>query len=824
MTRLSSSDLETIRKRPQQTKLYMSIFQPQVVMKCRVNDASIAREARVVAYDTVSQGSYTNVEANFTMWVGSTDGAQDLGKVRVRSATSSQFTVSENSDVNWQNTAYLTIYKYVELWPIFPRIINDPANIENTLWYKDYDIPYSNQNTILGTYICMGPNRATLLDPASNQAQLYYTATGTYNLVGTSLNYNWTFEGGTPSSSSQETPGYVNYATAGNYVTRLQISGSNGSVDTSYRYVHIHDANNPPIQKWELMQLAGSRDEGGYTATFKVFETIPIQEFAVVVLFSDNYYGSTHQSFGGNYPNGSNIFWTGYIDKDTIQYDYLHSEMTFDAGSVTQMMKKQAGFAISVGDKAAPAYWYELLDLDGRRCIYHYLRWHTTAMQVADFQFVGTDQRTPYFDSDRESMYDAIDNYMRTALIGKVVSDRQGKVWMEQGAEAYPNPTGSFTSVMDISKRDWMNEPSIDERLSDDVSYIEMGGVQWNGASTGTFAAYLAGAPGNAPGFRGTIETIEGLTLASQSQLNTMAGNVFANRNSPYPTVNMEMAGNYTNLDIAPQEGVQVNIAASDTVRNISINGLYIPSNHTWKYYPQDSILLLESEFKQLVNGFDGQTIVIPPTPSDGGITNGFNVPGIQIPPIPPLAFPPFTFNGGSATGSSCCDYFANLGIGEGVYCCLVIRNSYTTTALSGLNDPIPLYDYTNNLQMYEIGSNKVRFLNSGTMAYNISLEADYIDSSNNTGFGTPIPGQLTVQLYNSSGGIIGGIINVQCNAVYQSSGHATAFETVVDSNLISPNHVKVLAAGGTSVGGRGGAGIIATQWLNVRFHVCKYS
>jgi len=397
MTQLTPSQINTIRQKPQRTNLYMSIFQPQVVMKCRVNDVSIVRGARTITYNSVTQGSYTAVEANFSMWVGSTDGAQDLGKIRVRSATASQFVVSENSDVNWQNGAYLTVYKYVELWPIYPRIINDPSNPVNTLWYKDYDIPYTNQNSILGTYINMGPHRAAFLDPASGQAQLYYTSTGTLNLLGSSLNYNWTFEGGTPSSSSQAHPGYVNYSTPGNYVTRLQISGSNGSVDTSYRYVRIHNDANPPIRKWQLTTLSGSRDEGGYTASFKVFETIPIQEYAVVVLFADSYYGSTHQNIGGNYPNGSDIFWVGYVNKNTIQYDYQHSEMTFDAVSITQMMKNQSGFSVSVESKPNPAYWYELLDIDGRRALYHYLRWHTTAMQMADFQFLGNDYKLQFF-------------------------------------------------------------------------------------------------------------------------------------------------------------------------------------------------------------------------------------------------------------------------------------------------------------------------------------------------------------------------------------------------------------------------------------------
>jgi hypothetical protein len=635
--RLTSTQQELIRTRPQRSKLFLSIFQPQVIMKCRLNNPSAAKGDRTIPYDGVSLGGYTAVEPNFTMWIGSTDGGQELGKIRVRSASSSEFVVSENSDVDWQNDAYLTVFRFVELWPIFPRIVQTGS--EDVTFFKDYDIPYTNQNSTLGSYINMGPNRAAWLDPASGQTQLYYSSTGTYNLLGNSLSYQWFFEGATVTGSSSANPGYITYNQPGNFTTRLIVSGSNGAIDTAYRYASIYNEANPPIQKWQLNSLSGSRDEGGYRASFKVFQAIPIQEHAIVVIFGENWYGNTKQSLGGNYPNASDILWTGYVDKDSIAYDYQHSEMSFDAQSITQMMKESSGFSVSVESKANPSKWYELLDMDGRRALYHYLRWHTTALQIADFQFVGTDYPIQYFDSDRESIYDALDNYMRDTLIGQVVSDRQGKVWMEVEAQAYTNPTGTFTPVMEITRRDWMNEPSIEERLSEDLAFLEMGGIAYSGTVTGTFSALLASAPGNAPGFHGSLETHEGLALLGQDQLNQLVGNIWANKNSPFPTVGFDSALNLSNLDIAPQETILLDIARQDTIRNLAIRGLYILNGADWAYTPEDSILLPRLDFRELVSGVLGQTIIIP-DPEDIG-EGGFDVPGIQIPPLPMLTIPP---------------------------------------------------------------------------------------------------------------------------------------------------------------------------------------
>ena len=123
---LSSVDLETIRKRPIQTRLDLFIFQPRVVMKCLINNSSAAKNDRTIPFDTVSFGSYLSIEPGMTLLVGNSEGASDVGKIRIISATSSEFKVSENSNIKWQDGLHLTAIRYWDLWPVFPRIIQNP--------------------------------------------------------------------------------------------------------------------------------------------------------------------------------------------------------------------------------------------------------------------------------------------------------------------------------------------------------------------------------------------------------------------------------------------------------------------------------------------------------------------------------------------------------------------------------------------------------------------------------------------------------------------------------------------------------------------------
>lgn len=636
---LSSQDAITVLQQPQQTTLHLSIFQPRTILGCRVNDAVIAKGARTIAYDTVSTGSFSSIESGMTLLVGTSPGARDIGKIRIKSATSSQIIVAENSNILWADNLYLTVLRYWEVWPIYPRIINDPANIEDVIFYKDYDIPYTNQNTILGTFACAGPHRAAFVE--NGQATIFYSATGTYNLLGSPISYNWAFEGGTPTGSTSVAPGNVAYSTPGHYVTRLITTASNGAIDTTYRHISIYNrpensSSNNPILKWEVGPISGSRAEGGYNTRIKILdEIININDGDIVVLWSDDWYGDQHRSLGGNALNNSSIFLVGHVMRDTIEYDYKQSTVSFDVGSITDLMKDTEGFSVSVESTAGPYKWFELLDMDGRRALYHYLKWHTTVLMLSDFGFIGTDKKIQYFDADRTSLYDAADNFMRDTLVGKVVSDIQGKVWAEIDASAYPNPSGSFSNIQTITKRDWLGEPSIEERLHKEVSYLELGGVAYSGAYTGTFAAKLSCAPGVAPDTRGRMSADPaGLALESQDQLNTMIGNIFASMNSRFPTIGLDMSGNDRQFDISPQISVGMNIQSTDTNRGVAIIAPYLIDEISWTYNQKDKTLLPSIVFKALVNGFPGDTIEIPDTPGDANNGLGFNFPDFSFPPL----------------------------------------------------------------------------------------------------------------------------------------------------------------------------------------------
>jgi len=658
----SSPDLALLRSQPHYEELFLSVYQPTTIFSAQVNGA-ITQGARVIPYNN-SSGSYSSVFHNSVLLVGSTPGASDVGKVRIRSVDGSNFTVAENYDIPWKTGLYLTALNYIDLNPIYPRIISGTSsNGDPVIFYKDYDIAYTNQNSVLGAFPCAGSHQAAFLN-VSGTAQIYYTASGTNHVGGDSMTYAWVFEGGTPSTYSGITPGNVSYSTPGHYKTKLTVSGSRGSSDVTYRFVSIYSrsANGdaiPPIQRWSTSEIQGSRSEGGYSVSIKVWDQISnVYDGALVIIFADQTsYGNTKTVVG------SPLKFVGYIEKGTIVYDYQTSSVEFTAVSVAELLKDIEGFSVSCNDATSPAVWYEIQNMTVSKALYHYLRWHTTVLDCTDFQYLGDARAHQYFDTNRDSIYDALNTFLKNGIIGEVGSNRIGQIFAEISAGAVHQSASNIPVNMSITKQDWMGEPSIEENITPQYSSMELGGVVFNGIvnGTGTSTAILCIAPGMAPGVRGKINSLEGFIATSQSQINQVAGDLWAYQNARY-AVTLKMAGNYNNIDIFPLSQCQLNISGSDTNRGISfLNAPFHPVQMDWHYDSENGSIYPQIKFAQLTNGIQGQTeaivgtpdataqtVTIPAAPTVPEITipnpvvpSYPNMPGIpSIPPIPPFQVP----------------------------------------------------------------------------------------------------------------------------------------------------------------------------------------
>lgn len=495
---------------------------------------------------------------------------------------------------------------------------------------------------------------------------------------GEGLSFQWEFEGASSiTGSTLRDPGFVTYNHAGHFRTRLIVTATGtGAQDFGYRFVSIYDrpdqGPNRPIVEWEIEDLNGSRKSGGFLGRVKIWEPIGnnyLKDGALVVIFSDDFYGATEKNLGGNAENCAGIFWVGYVLKDSIVYDYKEGTVEFDLGSVTEMMKQAQGFSVSCQADTNPNTWFKIKDMTIQKAMYHYLKWHSTVPNIADFQYTGDDRPVQYFDSSRESLYDSIAKFVETGIKGELVSDRQGKLWTEISAQVRDNARTTLPVCMPIFRTDWVsnpktnsvaissksakvsNGPIITERQFSEISYVEYGGIAYSGPTTGTFGAFLSAAPGQAPAYKGDIDHMEGMILLGQDHLNRIVGNSWAYQNSKYPEFAFPMAGAFKNIDIAPLEIIQVNVDAADTPRGTTlVNEPFHVMSQEWRYYSREKSIIHTLHLAQLTSGTLGQTILIAPTvnPKAGG----FNVPSLQVPAIAGFSFPASTGTPAQPTGT----------------------------------------------------------------------------------------------------------------------------------------------------------------------------
>lgn len=605
----TTQELALLRTRPQRSELKLWIYRPQTMMAALVNDAAIARNATTIAFDTVSSGVYTNVQPGQTMYVGTAAGKADIGRVRVKSITFTEIVVARNS-LTWADNLFLTVVDFYEIWPMF---IRETQQGVDTTHYKDYDIPYTNQNAVMGTLMSIGPHVVV------NQGdQVYWSVSGTVQTENLPITWSWTFGGGSvPTGTTDPIP--VTYNTPGYYTTEATASLPSGTYDKTYRHVIVAGGAVQPYLQFGFDSLDGTRDEGGWVAKIWMREDVTpeIFEGSLVIITSEDWYGSTKQSIGGNGVNRQKTLFVGYVIDNSINYDYINSLTEFHVVSPTGRMKLMDNSSMEIDSVVNPVNWYQIPNLNGKKMMYHYLKWHSTALNCCDARWLASDVNMYSVQGEVSNLYDICANLMKKYLVGEMVSDRQGTLWFERHPMGVHEATGTYNTIIGIDRQDWMNEIAFDESFLNQTSYLEMGGLVYSGPVTGTWQDVLSGAPGdNLKGSFGKSELIQGHYVVSQGENNQLSGDVLAYKNTLFPAVNIDLAGWYSIFDIAPQEILNLTLNRLDTHRGLTWDQkAFLIRDMSIDHKASTHALLPKITVHEVTQGLQGDTvpIVVPP-------------------------------------------------------------------------------------------------------------------------------------------------------------------------------------------------------------------
>ncbi len=647
---LTTDELALLDAHPHVVKMHLAVHKPATALACQVNDANIAQGAMSIPYDNVTAGEAGAVGPGMTLLLGSTPGASDLGRVRVRAMpVGNIISVAENSDVQWADDAYITVLNVHEFWLVFPRITQTGGVLH---FYKDYDVDYSYQTEREPPVAIMGPPACAFRDPDTGLATVRFVGVDSYSVAaGKSIaEYSWVMDGATPNTSTEAgteaSPVVVTYDTPGQYLASLEVTdnGPNETAGRTWRPVFIFDraGANAPYSQVAIASLEGDFAAGGWTATLRVFGDADAGEFpdrAMVVLFAEESFGvlRTAGAIGG-YPHRENVKFVGYIVEETVHIGYTPDGerfVEFRAETIDGLMKAGEMFPTTIEDDPTPGFWQEMRGLNVDRAAYYALKWHTTLFDIADVHLTGDTKPLKAQDFPLGSSYRQVDDYLTAACLARCLVSKAGEVYLQKDVQLLPaDERATVPTVLSLNGR-LREDLVISRQTVGKTKYVELSGVAWNPSSRKA-TPIIAEAPGSCPRQDGGEERITGLVLDTQANANVLAGLVLAERNNPYREEPIKLRGNHSYLDIAPQAWLTHTLAAADNKRGLAwTDRRFVPRRVSMTYDPRAASLLVDAAVDAESSGPAGVPGDYPTEPPDEDATP-VTPPEPPWPPAPP--------------------------------------------------------------------------------------------------------------------------------------------------------------------------------------------
>jgi len=657
MPQVSDTDLAALRdQKGQFSKFYLGVLVPHTVHSSQINNATIARGARTIAFDGGSYGTgygagYPNtigIVAGMTLWVGTSADSHDICKLRIRSFTSGDggitgnFTVCEHA-FEVEDDHYLTVKEEFKLWPKHATAV--PSGILVTC-YKDYDIAYSgqNRNSQREPIVRMGPPGAAIRDATTGQATVnFWSDSGAAPGGNAPSSYAWRWRKETGNWDTAATAGTAavphseTWNGPGNFLARLTLDGTTHG----YRPVFIFDPTGTAsaYEDFEVQNLDGDFEAGGWRMGVRVKEDCAEADFpeeSMVILFAEDWYKGSKVSIGGNYAHRENVIFTGFITKESVRKDPFTNDVLFEAHTIDGEMRNCEKFPHSYEDHPnANNNWLQIQDMTMDKVAYHIMRWESTLLDITDVHFSGDTKGVRWSDIAQKGLYEQLDDDCYGPILGRMLSDRTSLIRCELNPQFFDTNAerNALATIMNIETQDWRDQIELPSPHTPVCSLVDL--------SAGSYAGSLADvelifslAHGDVPIERGKTRMLDNLIGESQIQCNRVAGNYLANQNNPYPRVSVPTINNYRVFDIAPQEWVMVPIAAGDTYRGVEwTTDRFLPRIVRFNINNAQGALNVDLELEKETTGTAGIAGYYPTEPPDDDY---IPPPTPTPPPIPP--------------------------------------------------------------------------------------------------------------------------------------------------------------------------------------------
>lgn len=636
MARAATSPELTLYRAPgKKTKLRAAIFSPTTIFSARINQTFTTFDGILeITYDTPT-GTYTDALPDMTVLVGSSAGAHDTGICRLRSIDGSKFYINETSDISWANDLYLTVIDDFGLWA--KHVLIDDGEP-----FMDGGIEYSDQHTDFDPVPIMGSHRVLKLTGATVSAN--FNGASSYVVDGSAISaYAWTCTTASASSGTTTATPSFTFNSAGWHTVYLTLTAANGKTFFGVRYVYVWSDDNPPSPV-SVETARQDADAGGWEFGITLLQDAALSDVrdrALVILFAEDWFGDTAGSIGP-VAGAENIVCMGWIAEESINWNPEQGAVSFNVAGAHHWFQVIPSYPDGVEFTAAtPTAWTSMQNLTVRLGLWHFLHWRTTATRIMDVFLTNDTKLSKEVSSLASNLWEQIREMAFAQIYARAIVNAHGQLYIEVHPQLVPVADRTWPTVMTITKADWHGEIIFDRITRPEVAAVTLSGVAVNASGNGT--PYFSISPGRTYPHYGVPDLQDNLLVASQSQLNTLAGLYRSWRNNQYPDIPIPFSADIRLIDCAPRQKCAIVIDAADTPRGNAYSGNLIPKAITLQYDADTGHLYREVTFEaETLQGLAVTHVV----PGEGDRS----VP--PVPPLPPLPDFPIIIPGGPGTGS----------------------------------------------------------------------------------------------------------------------------------------------------------------------------
>lgn len=629
---------------------HLYFYQAPAVLKARVNmPGTITYPVTELTFDGVTLGDYTDVVADLTLLLGSTDGGDEYGRTRVQNvATSTTIPVgrvsqgNNDGELNVVDNAFVTVLLEFRVWSKLPY--SAPSGID----YKDANIEVGDYNENPPPQANMGTGFADYIDD-DDIITVAFDASDSYAVAdgATIVSYAWNIEDGTVIDGALDEVSVTATFPAGVRYVSLTVVDSNDKPHSTRRLVLAVDPDNDPTIKF---QVENHRIEmRGQTIAFGLLDNMlrsSVRDGSACIFWADEPITPSDRShvllYGYHQSDSFNIRATptGLIRTTVLNCVDVAGRLASLPGFPQALQREpeedEDGNPIDI-------MWALMPTLDMRKCLHYLAFWHSTALGVTDFLLPESlsDYPSMRLDSTGASLYDQINSRAQSCVPDHwLTCNIQGQLavrpdWMLLDFDDRPADTaGTLTEDFwnDI-RVDYTRPPRVYHLSSSAVvcstDWLMLGGEK-------TLPLAFCNAPGTAFG-QGVSESVTGEKLTiSQEALNACEGHRYARLNARYGLFTIvEPTGDIQDFQPAHMLPVQLNISAATAAQRgldfTTARGLVRSIDMRYNHSEFGTWVSPTLQWEREVIGLPAVTH-IPDEPDD---------PDYEVPEPPPLTIPP---------------------------------------------------------------------------------------------------------------------------------------------------------------------------------------